>query len=240
VTDIVKQFWFAEPFGPEGGTEFAALLLAIAAHDLRQPLQMMQYVHNSLGRAIRTRPELELMEVSQAAINQMSQRLKDILGALVVHKRIRKVEREDVAVGPLLEQARRENRDIAARKGIGIRVVGTSACVRSDPLLLSVMLRNLLNNAVHYTKPGGRILVGCRNSGPLVRIDVIDTGVGISNAAMPRLFQALTRLEPERSDGLGIGLFIVRKAAELLGHRIDVSSTANRGSRFSIVAPRAT
>jgi signal transduction histidine kinase len=121
-----------------------------------------------------------------------------------------------------------------------MHVVGTTASVLSDPLLLGIILRNLVSNAVKYTRPGGRILVGCRHLGPIVRIDVIDTGVGIADVTVLRLLEALTRPGTERKHGLGIGLFIVRKAADLLGHRVDVSSTPYRGSRFSIFAPRAS
>jgi signal transduction histidine kinase len=97
----------------------------------------------------------------------------------------------------------------------------------------------LVSNAVNYTQPGGRILLGCRHTGQSVRIDVYDTGIGISGDQMPRMFEAFTRLDPARCDGLGIGLFIVRQAIGILGHRIDVASTPCRGSRFSIFASRA-
>jgi signal transduction histidine kinase len=73
----------------------------------------------------------------------------------------------------------------------------------------------------------------------MCRIDVYDTGIGIAIDRMPRMFEAFTRLDPARCDGLGIGLFIVRQAIGILGHRIDVASTPYRGSRFSISANRA-
>ena len=227
-----------EPENPQRGSDFATILLAIAAHDLRQPLQMMQHAHDSLGRGIRSKSELELLELSQTAIERMDQQLKELLGALLLHDWAGKVELGPVRVDPLLRQACHENREAAFRKDISVRVVGTSASVLSDRLLLGVILRNLVSNAVKYTNPGGRIIVGCRRFGSTVRIDVLDTGVGIVDATMPSLFEALTRRDPERSDGLGIGLFIVRRAADLLRHRIDVSSTPYRGSRFSILAPR--
>jgi signal transduction histidine kinase len=68
---------------------------------------------------------------------------------------------------------------------------------------------------------------------------VYDTGIGITGDQMPRIFEAFTRLDPAQHDGLGIGLFIVRQAIGILGHRIDVTSTPRRGSRFSIFADRA-
>jgi two-component system, OmpR family, phosphate regulon sensor histidine kinase PhoR len=106
-------------------------------------------------------------------------------------------------------------------------------------LLVGAVLRNLVGNAVKYTQPGGRILVGCRRSGSDIRIDVYDTGIGIPDEQMPKIFEAFARLDNARRDGLGIGLFIVRQAIGLLGHRIDLASTPGRGSRFSIFAAAA-
>jgi two-component system phosphate regulon sensor histidine kinase PhoR len=94
----------------------------------------------------------------------------------------------------------------------------------------------LVSNAVKYTKPGGSVLLGCRQTGRSARIDVYDTGSGITEDQMARIFEAFTRLDPTCDDGLGIGLFIVRQAIGILGHRIDVASTPLRGSRFSIFA----
>jgi len=109
----------------------------------------------------------------------------------------------------------------------------------SNALLLGTILRNLVNNAIKYTQPGGRILLGCRNIGQSIRIDVYDTGNGIAGYQMPRIFEAFTRLDPAQRDGLGIGLFIVRQAVGLLGHRVDINSTPAQGSRFSIFATKA-
>ena len=66
-----------------------------------------------------------------------------------------------------------------------------------------------------------------------------DTGIGIRADEMPRIFEAFTRLDPARRDGLGVGLFIVRQAVGLLGYRIDINSTPSQGTRFSIFVPKA-
>ena len=113
----------------------------------------------------------------------------------------------------------------------------TQARIMSNPVLLSGILRNLLTNAIKYTEPGGRILIGCRRSGCGVRIDVYDTGIGIPAVRLPIIFDAFERLDSARNDGLGIGLFVVRRALELLGHRIEIRSAVSQGSRFSVFAP---
>jgi two-component system phosphate regulon sensor histidine kinase PhoR len=130
-----------------------------------------------------------------------------------------------------------ENEDAALGRGVDMRVCSTKARVMSNSVLLSGILRNLVTNAVKYTQPGGRILIGCRRTGQDMRIDVYDTGIGIPPEQLPRIFEAFERLDHMRCDGLGIGLFIVRRALELLGHRIEIRSTVSQGSRFSIFAP---
>ena len=142
-------------------------------------------------------------------------------------------------VGQVIRQVRRDNEETALKKGIFIRSVPSDALVLSDRLLLSAALHNLVSNAVKYTQPGGRIVLGCRNVGSFIRIDVYDNGIGVPSDQVPKAFEAFTRLDATRRDGLGIGLFIVCQAIGLLGHRIDVVSTPCRGSRFSIFVGRA-
>ena len=96
-----------------------------------------------------------------------------------------------------------------------------------------------MRNAAKYPEPGGCILVGCRRVRDGTRIDVYDTGVGIAPEYLPRIFDAFQRVDSTRADGLGIGLFVVRRAAQLLGHRIEVGSALGRGSRFSVIARAA-
>jgi two-component system phosphate regulon sensor histidine kinase PhoR len=220
-------------------SDFETLLLAIAGHDLRQPLQIIQSTHELLGIDLRTQSELRLLRSGQAAINRLTEQLEQLTGALRLCKHAEEIELSPVRLDPLLRQACDENEETALQKGIQIRTVPTSALVISDALLLGTVFRNLISNAVKYTQPGGRILVGCRHSGQDARIDVFDTGSGIPDEHKPKIFDAFTRLDPTRRDGLGIGLFIVRQAIGMLGHRVDVSSVACRGSRFSIFARRA-
>jgi two-component system, OmpR family, phosphate regulon sensor histidine kinase PhoR len=224
---------------PQKFSDFEALLLAIAGHDLRQPLQTIQSAHELLGIGVRTQSELRQLASSQIAVGRLTQQLDQLIGALRLRGHATAMTLSAIRLVPLLRQACYENEEAALQKGIEIRIVSTSASVVSDVLLLGTVLRNLISNAVKYTRPGGRILVGCRRADPDIRIDVLDTGSGIAEEAMPKIFDAITRLDHERCDGLGIGLFIVRQALGLLGHRVDVSSVTCRGSRFSIFAAGA-
>jgi signal transduction histidine kinase len=224
---------------PQKFSDFEALLLAIAGHDLRQPLQIIQSAHELLGIGIRTKSELRHLASGQIAINRLTEQLDQLIGALRLREHAKEITLSPVRLEPLLRKACGENEEAALKKGIVMRTVSTSASIVSDALLLGTVLRNLISNAVKYTEPGGRLLVGCRRADQDVRIDVFDTGTGIPEEAMPKIFDVLTRLDHTRCDGLGIGLFIVRQAIGMLGHRVEVSSVARRGSRFSIFAARA-
>jgi two-component system phosphate regulon sensor histidine kinase PhoR len=224
---------------PRRATDFQALLLAMAGHDLRQPLQIIQSAHDRLGVGIRTKFKQEMLELGQHAIDRLTGQLDQLLGALRLYEHSREAKLSPVQLEPLFRQACSENDESARRKGIDIIVCTTRASVMSNALLLNGILRNLIGNAIKYTDPKGRILIGCRRSGQDIRIDVCDTGIGITDEQVSRIFEAFTRVDYARCDGLGVGLFIVRRAVEVLGHRIDVSSAVSRGSRFSIFARRA-
>jgi two-component system, OmpR family, phosphate regulon sensor histidine kinase PhoR len=224
---------------PQKVSNFEAVLLAIAGHDLRQPLQVIQSAHERLGYGVRTSSELRCLRSGQIAIDRLKEQLEQLLTAMRVQESTRRLELAPVRIQQVLRQACRENEHAALSKGITIHTVSSDAIVLSDSLLLSAALRNLVSNAVKYTQSGGRILVGCRRSGSQIRIDVYDTGIGIPDDQIPRIFEAFTRLDTAQCDGLGIGLFIVRQALGILGHRIEVASTPSRGSRFSIFAARS-
>jgi two-component system phosphate regulon sensor histidine kinase PhoR len=224
--------------GPRRVAEFESLLLAIAGHDLRQPLQVIQSAHELLGHGIRTSSELRCLRSSQSAIDRLKEQLEQILTALRLRERSGRLELTPVRIQQLLRQACRENEHAALSKGISIHSVSSDATVLSDGLLLGAALRNLVSNAVKYTKLGGRVLLGCRRSGSEIRIDVYDTGIGIPDEQIPRIFEAFTRIDAAPCEGLGIGLLIVRQALGILGHRIDVASIPGRGSRFSIFVTR--
>src|SRR5262245_6528705 len=223
---------------PRAG-DFEAALLAIAAHDLRQPLQAIRSAHELLGVGLRTNSERHLLKIGESAIDRLAQQLNALLCSLRLRECTENVTLSRICVETQLRQACLESQDSAARKGITIRMVATRASIMSDAVLFGSILGNLVSNAVRYTRPGGRILLGCRSAGTAVRIDVIDTGIGIGDEQMPRIFDAFSRVHSTHSDGLGIGLFIVRRAVAVLRHGIDVHSVTDRGTRFSIIATRA-
>jgi len=146
---------------------------------------------------------------------------------------------EPVALRPVLDRLAAEFAEAAELKGIRLRVVPARGAIFSHPALLGGILQNLMRNAIDYTPRGGRVLVGCRRRGREVRIEIRDSGVGISADKLTRVFAAFSRLDATLPDGLGLGLFIVKHAADFLGHRVEVSSAPGRGSSFIVVADAA-
>lgn len=220
-------------------SDFQAALLGMAGHDLRQPLQIIQGTYELLRTRACGTSERAWLKSGEQAVGRITEQLDRLLSALRLYEYTKTMELSSIALAPLLWGLCNENEDAALRRGIDIRVCPTKTDVVSNPLLLRAILCNLLTNAIRYTEPGGKILIGCRRAGCEARIDVYDTGIGIAPERLPKIFDAFERLDSQRCDGLGIGLFIVRRALELLGHRIEIRSEVSQGSRFSIFTPLA-
>jgi two-component system, OmpR family, phosphate regulon sensor histidine kinase PhoR len=219
--------------------EFQTTLVGMMGHDLRQSLHVIQGTYALLRSRPQEMPQRAWLDRGERAATKLTEQLNCLVDAFYLAEHVNALEVSSVALGPLFRQLRYENEDAAIQRGIGIRALATKAHAVSNSLLLGCILRNLITNAIKNTEPGGRILIGCRGKGPEIRIDVYDTGIGIPEDQLPRIFDAFTRLTPERGYGLGIGLSIVRRALDVLGHRIEVRSIVGEGSLFSIYVPAA-
>ncbi|WFU73409.1 HAMP domain-containing sensor histidine kinase [Bradyrhizobium sp. CB2312] len=217
--------------------EFQTTIIGILGHDLRDSLQVIQSTYALLRSRFEQMPQQAWLDRGERAATKLTEQLNCLVDAFYLAERENALEVGPVGLGPLFWQLRYEQEDAAIQRGIDLRAVAGNIDVASNPVLLGCVLRNLLTNAIRYTEPGGRILIGCRRRGPEIRIDVYDTGIGIPEHQLPRIFEPFTRLAPGRGNGLGIGLSIVRRALEVLGHRIEVRSIEGRGSLFSIYAP---
>ena len=213
--------------------------LAAASHDLRQPLQALSLMRGVLARKIRDDKKEEALTLvtrldeTSAAMSGMLNTLLDInqLEAGTVHPQF-----VDFPINDLLDRLRDEFTYHAGAQKLLMRVIGCSLSVHSDPRLLEQMLRNLLSNALKYTRRG-KILLGCRRHGATLSIEVWDTGIGIAEQDLQAIFgeyHQLGNAARERSLGLGLGLSIVQRLASLLGHPVHVRSQPGRGSVFSI------
>ena len=213
--------------------------LAAASHDLRQPFQAMSLFHHILMARIEEPKQAEVAGKLGEALAAGNALLNALLDTSALEAGNVKPRIGEVAVNEVIERLATEMADQAAGKGLGFRMVGTSAIVRSDPVLLERMVRNLLVNALRYTETGS-ILLGCRRRGGSLCVEVWDTGPGIPDDQLQRIFEDFYRCEGNRADntgGLGLGLSIVRRMAQILNHQVSVRSRLGRGTVFAISVP---
>jgi two-component system phosphate regulon sensor histidine kinase PhoR len=220
----------------EADGDFSATLLAMAGHDLRQPLQVITSAHDVLAPTLDNEEQREELRRAEDATAQLAGMLGQLVEALQLRERSGDDLHLPVPLRPILDDLADEFAEAARQKGITFLVTTTRLVAFSHPVLLTGMLRNLIRNAIDYTPAGGGVFVTSRRIGSQLRIEVRDTGVGIRASALSAIFQAFARADESRTDGLGLGLFIVKHAADLLGHCVEVRSTENRGSCFSVVA----
>jgi signal transduction histidine kinase/CheY-like chemotaxis protein len=215
--------------------------LASASHDLRQPVHALGMFVGALRShrlQARSRALIDQVDASVAALDGLFTSLLDIsrLDAEAVQN-----QPADIAVQPLLDRVCRDLAAEAEAKDIGLIVVPTRAAVRSDPLLLERVMRNLIGNAVRYTASGA-VLVGCRRRGDNLSLEVWDTGPGIApeqrEAGFEEFFQ-VSNPDRDRSKGLGLGLPIVRRLTDILSHPLAMQSEPGKGTVFRVLAPRA-
>ena len=217
--------------------------LAAASHDLRQPLQSALLFAGVLHRHVdpgKARGPLASLERALETLKNLLDSLLDVsrLDAGVIAPQI-----ATLPLRPMLEEIEAAYAPIAASKGLRFEVVQPAAdlAVRSDWLLLGRMLRNLVENAIRYTEEG-HIRVSCEALDGIVRIDVLDSGIGISAEHLSKVFEEFHQVgnpERDRSQGLGLGLAIVQRLSRLLNHPVAVRSEPGKGSVFSIEVPRA-
>lgn len=216
--------------------------LAAASHDLRQPLHALALFVAELEHQPNSLPQRRLLKNIGNAVDALNHQFSALLDISRLDLAETAAHPETFALAPLIDRVIAVHAQAARTKGLRLRHVRSQLWTRSDPRLLERMLGNLLSNAIRYTDKGG-IVIGVRRSGDsLLRIEVIDSGIGIDGTQVPLIFQEFYQVgNPERDaeKGLGLGLSIVRRMAQMLGHRLEVASRPGHGSTFRIILPRA-
>jgi PAS domain S-box-containing protein len=216
--------------------------LATASHDLRQPLQALTLLNRTLRRLVTDLTASEALSQQEHTIAAMSRLLNALLDISKLESGAIKPETTDFTVAQLFEELRREFSTLAMDKGLEFHVEECSDCVHSDPSLVEEILRNLVSNAIKYTRQGW-VRLQCLHEAASVRIQVLDTGVGISTDQIPYIFDEFYQVGvPTNSsrEGYGLGLSIVQRIARLLNLNLDVRSEPGQGSAFSFTLPQGT
>ncbi|MGH6762395.1 MAG: ATP-binding protein [Phyllobacterium sp.] len=218
--------------------------LAAASHDLRQPIHALGLFIATLGAWSR-RSDVDseaahtLSQRMQTVVINLSGLLDSLLDISRLDARVVKPVIGPVALSRFFNDLHEEFSGIAREKGIRFGIVQTSAWVETDPILLKRILGNLLSNALKFTNCGG-VILGCRHRCGRVIVQIADTGTGIPKDQLTSVFDEFYQLDNEARDrekGLGLGLSIVKRTADLLKHDIKIRSIPNRGTIVSIALP---
>jgi signal transduction histidine kinase len=214
--------------------------LAAASHDLLQPLNAARlYTATLIERAGGTELGV-LSHAIEASLNAVEEIMSALLDMSRIDSGVLKPQPQPFQIRDLLQKVAVEFAPAAAEKNISLKLVRSSAVAFADRALVARIVQNLVSNAIKYTRPGGRVLVGCRRRGNRVRLDVIDTGIGFNRDQQALLFAEFSRLEQgaRMAQGLGLGLSIVERLVAALGLTLDLASVEGRGSRFSLYLPQ--
>ncbi|WP_108472352.1 PAS-domain containing protein [Rhodanobacter thiooxydans] len=215
--------------------EAKSRFLAAVTHDLMQPLHAAQLFAHALTERGGDAATAQHLNGALAATEGLLTGLLDV--ARLEGGRLHPQPRA-FALAEVLDPLAAEFRAIAVDRGVRLDAVGTRAWVRSDPQLLRRVLQNFLSNALRYAE-GGRVLLGVRRRGAQLRIEVWDTGPGIAPEEQQLIFQEFRRGSAAGGQGLGLGLSIAQRMADLLGHPLGLQSWPGRGSVFCIDLPLA-
>ena len=215
--------------------------LAAASHDLLQPVMSAKLSISALANVHQSQEGWRLarqVEGSLQTIEDLIKTLLDIskLDAGVVTPEVRRFPLDE-----LLEGLHGTFESAIPSEGFRLKVRPCGLMVESDPVLLHRVLLNLVSNAIHYTRKGG-ILVGVRRRSLSCHLDITDTGAGIPEYEQQRIFDEFYRGSSSCNGnraGLGLGLSIVKRITQALGHELSLKSVAGRGSRFRISLPVA-
>ena len=216
--------------------------LAAASHDLRQPVVTIGLLVGLVREQVALPPVRAMVDRIYAAVGSMEALLNGLMDLSRLEPGTLKPRLQPVPLAWIFDAISLHEQTAAALKGLRLTFRPTALVVTSDPVLLDQIVRNLVSNAVRYTERGG-VLVGARRRGAgTVIVQVWDSGVGIAADAQARVFDEFVQLANpgrDRSKGQGLGLAIVRRGAQALGHRLELRSVAGRGSCFTIELPLA-
>ena len=215
--------------------------LAAASHDLRQPFQAMRLYQQLLEQYVGNGPARHVLDLLGQSMDSGVELLNALLDVSTLEAGDVRPARSPISASQLVASVAADLSPLAKAKGLRLRWQTSPFMVRSDPVMLKRLLRNLVVNAVRYTDHGG-VLIGCRRRGTSVRIEVWDTGIGIPEEKLGLIFEDFVQLgneERDRSKGIGLGLAIVARMARLLDLPLSVHSRPGHGSVFGVTVPLA-
>lgn len=225
----------AERISTEKSQFFAA-----ASHDIRQPLQAINFLVSAL-KSGNTKPNDDvLFERLESSVESMSDLLNSLLDVSKLDAHVITPHPQHLSLTPLLERLQGELTPFANAKGINFVIEGDNSTVLADAMLLEQVLNNLLTNAIRYTDSGS-ISLSVQDDAGQVIIRVKDTGMGIADADQEAIFNEFHQIhnpERDKNKGLGLGLSIVKRLCVLQDWPLSIDSELDVGSCFSFAIPQ--
>ena len=219
---------------------------ASASHDLRQPLHAIALFGAVMEKELQGQPQHTNATRLMRAVNALGTSLDTMLDVSRLDAGVITPDLRAVSLNAVLQSINPVFASVAEEKGLQLRLRASPLWVKSDAHLLQRLLSNLVDNAIKYTTQGGVLVVARARETPAgaqVWVDVIDTGAGIAPQHQDLIYQEFYQINNpgrDRTQGLGIGLSIVRRLSALLDHPVALQSRPGRGSRFRVTLPGAS
>lgn len=219
-----------------------AKFLAVAGHDLRQPLQACSLLLSTLQAQSQTPDNARLFKGIHHSLESITELLNGMLDISRLDADLLTVNKEPIPVTPLVNKMVDRYEEQARNKNLQLLLSNPQdSYIRSDELLLERIISNLLSNAIRYTQQGC-IQLNVRTQNHQVLITIKDDGPGISKEDQQIIFEEFIQLDNPTTDnqkGLGLGLSIVKRLCNLLGHELTLTSQPGKGSQFVLSLPKA-
>lgn len=215
--------------------------LAAASHDLRQPIHALGLFLEVIGKGELSPMQHTMLGNALNTTKASSEMLNTLLDFSRIEAGVVEPQKHAFRLQDVITRVESELAPLAVDKGLVFRTRETQAIVQSDPVLVELVLRNLVSNAIRYTHAGG-VLVGCRRRENHTVLEVWDTGIGIDTHQLQEVFKEFHQLgnpERDRNKGLGLGLAIVDGLVRVLDCKLSVASRPGRGSVFRVLLPNA-
>jgi len=220
----------------ERATETKSRFLAAASHDLRQPLQAMLLYLSMFERELPDSTRRDLFERLGSAVDSMGDILESLNDITRISSGQIDCEISSLPLAGLFSRLESVYTPLALENKLDLEFDAGNLVVDSNPALLLRILENLISNAIRHTRRGG-VTVRAQSVGDGVRLDVIDTGIGVPVEMQETIFDEYVQLNNpgrNRSRGRGLGLAVVKQLSRLLGHRVTLISRLEKGSTFSL------
>jgi CheY-like chemotaxis protein/two-component sensor histidine kinase len=214
--------------------------LAATSHDLRQPVHAISLYVGALARFVKDDEGLRILQRLQGSVRSLDGLFEALQDISKIDAGVVPVQRRAIPVRQLFEAMDVQFRAAAELKGLTLDIDPTPVVIESDRAQLERILANFVSNAIRYTREGS-VRLRAVDDGEFAVLSVRDTGAGIAPEDREAIFEEFVQLgnpERDRNKGLGLGLAIVRRLADLLGHSVALDSAPGRGSEFAVRVPR--